>query len=153
MAFRKISKKEKEEIWQEFLKAIENGMNVREACAYVGVDNATIYRWMKKSKELADQFEEAKLKQRAWIKAEMMRIYSLLVESGRFDKALQHLQWKAERLMRDEFATKQIVEGDLKHSVKDDIHTIQELVKSLYEITTSPSTRDKKKKKKTNSGS
>jgi len=148
MAYRKIENWD--EVIEKIISVLKIGGTLTEACSYAGVDRTTLFKKIKKDDKLATKIEDAKEFYRLWIKQEMYKIFIKLKDEGNLESALKHLQWLAERKLRDEFATKQVIENESDKIAKEKEEVLKVLVEIAKEDDKSKNKKRKGKIKKSN---
>jgi hypothetical protein len=93
--------------------AFSRGLSDREACLYANISTTTLYDYCNDNPEFAEQKEL--LKDQPKMKAKLN--VSEAIENKDFDIS----KWYLERKAKDEFSTKQTIDGELKVKRLEDV--------------------------------
>lgn len=102
-----------EEVIQKLEYAFMKGMTDREACIYANIATSTLYNYCNENPSFSERKEE--LKQHPTAKARLNVVEA--IEKGDEDMS----KWWLERKAKDEFSTKQTVDGEIKVKRLEDV--------------------------------
>ena len=102
-----------EETLQKLEYAFMRGLTDTEACLYAHIGTTTLYNYCEENPEFRDRKEE--LKQHPTAKARLN--VTEAIEKGDADLS----KWWLERKAKEEFSTKQTIEGDIKVKRLEDL--------------------------------
>lgn len=102
-----------EEVLQKLEFAFMRGLTDLEACLYANIGTTTLYNYCNENPEFRERKEE--LKQHPTAKARLN--VTEAIENGNEEMS----KWWLERKAKDEFSTKQTVDGELKVKRLEDV--------------------------------
>lgn len=102
-----------EEVLQKLEYAFMRGLTDVEACLYADIATSTLYNYCKENPEFLERKEE--LKQHPTAKARLN--ITEAIENGNEDIS----KWWLERKVKDEFSTKQTIDGEVKVKRLEDV--------------------------------
>ena len=102
-----------EEVLQKLEYAFMRGLSDVEACLYADIATTTLYNYCEKNPEFRERKEE--LKQHTTAQAKLNVAEE--IENGNVEQS----KWWLERKAKDEFSTKQTVDGELKVKRLEDV--------------------------------
>lgn len=102
-----------EEVVQKLEYAFMRGLTDIEACSYADISRSTLHNYCEENPEFLHRKEE--LKQHPTAKARLN--VTEAIEKGDADMS----KWWLERKAKDEFSTKQTVEGEIKVTKLEDL--------------------------------
>lgn len=158
MAYRKINWKK---IEKELVSKLTSGTPLTTACNEIGIEPTTVYRRMQTNTKFAIAIRRAEVvfaskirsrnihllakmeealglitKTKRGKEVDPMQDFVKLIHNKKIDKQLlkiyvDHLHWLSERRVRDEYATKQILEGGFKIETNEK-QEIVSLLEGIY---------------------
>lgn len=103
------------ELQEKFCDAIENGDSILGACGYVGIDESTYYKWMKKAEEAKGRTKFVKFKECVdKAKAKALHNFEQVITRA----STEHWQaaaWMLERRHPNMYGKKDKIEADVTH--------------------------------------
>ena len=103
------------ELQEKFCDAIENGDSILGACGYVGIDESTYYKWMKKAKEAKGRSKFVKFKECVdKAKAKALHNFEQVITRA----STEHWQaaaWMLERRHPNMYGKRDKIEADVTH--------------------------------------
>jgi hypothetical protein len=102
-----------EEVLRKLEYAFFKGLNDVEACLYADIGTTTLYDYCKDNPEFAERKEELKKHPAAQAKINVAEAIE--------NKDTDISKWYLERKAKDEFSTKQTIDGDIKVTKLEDL--------------------------------
>lgn len=103
------------ELQEKFCDAIENGDSILGACGYVGIDESTYYKWMKKAEEAKGRSKFVKFKECVdKAKAKALHNFEQVITRA----STEHWQaaaWMLERRHPNMYGKRDKIEADVTH--------------------------------------
>ncbi|WP_296789926.1 hypothetical protein [uncultured Methanobrevibacter sp.] len=103
------------ELQKKFCDAIENGDSILGACGYVGIDESTYYKWMKKAEEAKGRSKFVKFKECVdKAKAKALHNFEQVITRA----STEHWQaaaWMLERRHPNMYGKRDKIEADVTH--------------------------------------